>query len=51
MARATLRYKRGKSYNAGNKYNRPKHEVRLEFIRNSKRYGSRESKYPLNKRE
>ena len=47
MARATPRYRRGKSYNADNKYNRPKHEIRLEFIRNFKRYGSRRIKASL----
>ena len=44
---AYYRYKRGKSYNAGNKYNRPKHEIRIEFIRNFKRYGSRRIKASL----
>ncbi|WP_414617637.1 IS3 family transposase [Dyadobacter sp. 32] len=38
---AYYRYKRGKSYNADKKYNRPKYEIRIEFIRNMKRYGSR----------
>ena len=38
---AYYRYRRGRSHNADKKYNRPKHEVRIEFIRNSKRYGSR----------
>jgi putative transposase len=47
MARATPRYRRGKSYNADNKYNRSKHEIRLEFIRNFKRYGSRQIKASL----
>ena len=44
---AYYRYKRGKSYNADNKYNRPKHEIRIEFIRNFKRYGSRRIKASL----
>lgn len=48
MARATPRYRRGKSYNADKKYNRPKHEIRIEFIRNRKRYGSRRIKASLN---
>ena len=47
MARATPRYKRGKSYNADSKYNRSKHEIRIEFIRNFKRYGSRRVKASL----
>jgi len=38
---AYYRYRRGKSHNSDSKYNRPRHEIRLEFIRNSKRYGSR----------
>lgn len=45
---AYYRYKRGKSYNADKKYNRPKHEIRIEFIRNMKRYGSRRIKASLN---
>ena len=45
---AYYRYKRGKSYNADSKYNRPKHEIRIEFIRNMKRYGSRRIKASLN---
>lgn len=44
---AYYRYKRGKSYNADKKYNRPKHEIRIEFIRNLKRYGSRRIKASL----
>ena len=44
---AYYRYKRGKSYNADKKYNRPKHEIRIEFIRNFKRYGSRRIKAAL----
>lgn len=44
---AYYRYKRGKSYNADNKYNRSKHEIRIEFIRNFKRYGSRRVKASL----
>lgn len=44
---AYYRYKRGKSYNADSKYNRPKHEIRIEFIRNFKRYGSRRIKASL----
>jgi putative transposase len=44
---AYYRYKRGKSYNADKKYNRPKHEIRIEFIRNFKRYGSRRIKASL----
>lgn len=44
---AYYRYKRGKSYHSDSKYNRPKHEVRLEFIRNFKRYGSRRIKASL----
>jgi len=38
---AYYRYRRGKSHNSDSKYNRPTHEIRIEFIRNSKRYGSR----------
>ena len=38
---AYYRYRRGKSHNSDSKYNRPRHEIRIEFIRNSKRYGSR----------
>lgn len=45
---AYYRYRRGKSYNADKKYNRPKHEIRIEFIRNRKRYGSRRIKASLN---
>jgi putative transposase len=45
---AYYRYKRGESYNADSKYNRPKHEIRIEFIRNMKRYGSRRIKASLN---
>ena len=44
---AYYRYKRGNSYNADKKYNRPKHEIRIEFIRNFKRYGSRRIKASL----
>ena len=44
---AYYRYRRGKSYNADKKYNRPKHEIRIEFIRNFKRYGSRRIKASL----
>jgi putative transposase len=44
---AYYRYKRGKSHNSGNKYNRPKYEIRIEFIRNLKRYGSRRIKATL----
>ncbi|MCU0467402.1 MAG: hypothetical protein MUF58_02285 [Arcicella sp.] len=44
---AFYRYKRGESYNADQKYHRPKHEVRLEFLRNFKRYGSRRIKASL----
>jgi len=38
---AYYRYRQGKSHNADKKYNRPKHEIRREFIQNFKRYGSR----------
>lgn len=38
---AYYRYRRGESHNAEKKNNRPKHEIRIEFIRNLKRYGSR----------
>ncbi|WP_374754687.1 IS3 family transposase [Dyadobacter koreensis] len=41
---AYYRYQRGRSHNADSKYNRPKHEIRIEFIRNLKRYGSRRIK-------
>lgn len=34
-------YVSGRSYNSHKKYNRPRHEVRLEFIKNRKRYGAR----------
>ena len=34
-------FKAGRSYNLGRKYTRPRHEIRLEFLRNMKRYGSR----------
>lgn len=44
---AYYRYRRGESHNADKKYNRPKHEVRIEFIRNFKRYGSRRIKESL----
>ncbi len=44
---AYYRYKRGKSHNSDSKYNRPKHEIRMEFIRNFKRYGSRRIKASL----
>lgn len=44
---AYYRYKRGKSYQSDSKYNRPRHEVRLEFMRNLKRYGSRRIKVSL----
>jgi putative transposase len=44
---AYYRYRRGKSHNADKKYNRPKHEVRIEFIQNLKRYGSRRIKESL----
>jgi hypothetical protein len=47
---AFYRYKRGESYNADQKYHRPKHEVRLEFLRNFKRYGSRRIKASLFKK-
>ena len=38
---AYYRYRRGESHNADKKYNRPRHEIRAEFIQNWKRYGSR----------
>lgn len=44
---AYYRYRRGRSHNADKKYNRPKHEIRIEFIRNLKRYGSRRIKESL----
>ncbi|WP_229632989.1 IS3 family transposase [Pseudarcicella hirudinis] len=44
---AYYRYRRGKSYRADKKYNRPKHEVEKEFIQNHKRYGSRRIKASL----
>ncbi|WP_090382880.1 IS3 family transposase [Dyadobacter sp. SG02] len=44
---AYYRYRRGESHNADKKYNRPKHEIRIEFIRNLKRYGSRRIKESL----
>ena len=44
---AYYRYQRGESHNADKKYNRPKHEVRMEFIRNMKRYGSRQIRESL----
>lgn len=44
---AYYRYKRGKSHNQDSKYNRPKHEIRIEFIKNLKRYGSRRIKASL----
>jgi len=44
---AYYRFKQGKSYNADSKYSRPKHEIRIEFIRNMKRYGSRRIKKSL----
>jgi putative transposase len=44
---AYYRYRRGESHNSDKKYNRPKHEVRIEFIRNLKRYGSRRIKESL----
>jgi putative transposase len=44
---AYYRYRRGKSHNADKKYNRPKHEIRIEFIQNLKRYGSRRIKESL----
>lgn len=31
----------GRSYKSHKKYNRPRHEIRLEFIKNMKRYGAR----------
>jgi putative transposase len=34
-------YVGGRSYNSHLKYNRPRHEIRLEFIKNRKRYGVR----------
>lgn len=34
-------YAAGRSYNSHKKYNRPRHEIRLEFIKNMKRYGAR----------
>ena len=47
MARATPLYRRGKSHNSDKKYNRPTHEVRIEFIQNLNRYGSRRIKESL----
>lgn len=44
---AYYRYRRGESHNVDKKYNRPKHEVLIEFIRNMKRYGSRRIKESL----
>jgi len=38
---AYYRNRRGKSHNAEKKYYRPKHKIRIEFIQNLKRYGSR----------
>jgi hypothetical protein len=32
-------YQRGENHDARKKYNRPRHEIRIEFIRNLKRYG------------
>lgn len=34
-------FARGRSYNLEKKYSRPRHEIRMEFLRNMKRYGSR----------
>lgn len=34
-------YVAGRSYKSHKKYNRPRHEIRLEFIKNMKRYGAR----------
>lgn len=47
---AYYRYRRGQSHNADKKYNRPKHEIRIEFIQNLKRYGSRRIKESLKQR-
>ena len=47
---AFYRYKRGESHNSDNKYHKPKHEVRLEFLKHLKRYGSRRIKASLTKR-
>ncbi|MGN7887512.1 IS3 family transposase [Dyadobacter sp. 22481] len=38
---AYYRYRQEKSHNNDKKYNRPKHEIRKEFIHNFKRYGCR----------
>ena len=46
---AFYRYKRGDSHNSDKKYYRPKHEVRLEFLKHLKRYGSRRIKASLTK--
>ena len=46
---AFYRYKRGDSHNSDKKYHRPKHEVRLEFLKYLKRYGSRRIKASLTK--
>lgn len=45
---AYYRYQRGKSTDTHQLQNRPKHEVRKEFLRNMKRYGSRRIKASLN---
>ncbi len=34
-------FARGRSYNLEKKYSRPRHEIRMEFLRNMKRYGLR----------
>ena len=34
-------FEKGKTYNLEAKYKRPRHEIRLEFHRNMKRYGAR----------
>ena len=38
---AFYRFKRGDSHNLAKKYHRPKHEVRIDFLKHLKRYGSR----------
>lgn len=47
---AYYRYRREQSHNADKKYNRPKHEIRIGFIQNLKRYGSRRIKESLKQR-
>ena len=47
---AYYRFSKGHTYNSDKKYNRPKWEIRREFIENKRRYGKRRIKKALEKK-